>query len=151
MTIWLILILAIAIISGLALYAVKLLLQLKKQQHAEKNQIKERNQNLAESIDTIGMAMEQGQCDYSEGVLRICVLLDHLKPNSPIDFTQVYPQMYNFYDKIKDIATHEKRTNLSINERMRQDAERLKYEAENKSAIEQEELPKLRKFISEYL
>lgn len=151
MTIWLLLILAVTIIIGLSFYAAKLLLQLKKQQNEEKTQTDARNTNLAQSIDTIAMAMLQGQCDYSEGTIRICVLLDHLRPNPPIDFIQTYPQMFTFYDQIKEFDTHEKRNTLPKNERMKQDVQRLQHEAKSKPVIEQDELPKLRKFIEDFL
>ena len=59
------------IIAGLSWYAVTLLMQLKQQnaaQHAQQQQAQiqreEKNRNLVESIDTIAMAMLQGQCDY---------------------------------------------------------------------------------------
>lgn len=146
-TIWLSIFIAAAIILGLSIYAAKLLLQLKKQNDTKKAQIAKRNKTLADSIDVIANAMLQGQCDYSEGTIRICVLLDHLKPVPAVDFVATYPNMHKFYDQIKNFDTHEKRNALPKNERMKQDIQRLKFEAESKPAIEREELPKLREFI----
>ena len=155
MNLWLLLIIGIAIIAGLGWYAVNLLLQLKRQQEQiarqeeiQRAKVEARNNNLAESINTIAAAMSQGQCDYSEGTIRICVLLDHLSMEPAVDFRQEYPQMHSFYDQIKHMATHDKRMALSAKERMKQDVERLKYEAASKEGID-EELPKLKTFMLE--
>ncbi|UAA37716.1 DUF2489 domain-containing protein [Paraneptunicella aestuarii] len=151
MLIYLMIAIALIIIAGLSWYAASLLLQLKKQNENQRAQRTERNLNIAESIEGIVLAMEQGQCDYSEGVIRLCVLLDHFAPEKPVDFQQTYPQMHLFYSQIKDMATHSKRAALPKNERMKQDVERLKYEAESKAVIEQNELPKLKEYITLFL
>lgn len=151
MLIYLMITIALIIIAGLSWYAASLLLQLKKQNENQRAQRAERNLNIAESIDGIALAMEQGQCDYSEGVIRLCVLLDHFSQEKPVNFQQTYPQMHLFYSQIKDMATHSKRAALPKNERMRQDVERLKYEAESKPIIEKNELPMLKEYIATFL
>lgn len=160
MSLWLIITLAIVIILALAGYAGKLLWQLKQQtaeeRAKEQQQQAQKQKNikrLADSIDTIAKAMQQGQCDYSEGTIRICVLLDHLLPNldDAPNYTQRYPQFHGFYNQIKHLATHKQRSNLPANERMQQDLHRIKHEEQSKPAIESEELPKLREEMQSYL
>jgi len=135
----------LVIIAGLSWYAVKLLLQLKQQSAAQKVQQQQalvqkekKNRNLVESIDTIAMAMLQGQCDYSEGTIRICVLLDHMQLEPVQNFNAAFPALHEFYEKIKDMATHKARAALPNNERMRQDMKRLTWENEAKDDIETE-------------
>ena len=75
-------IVAVAIVAGLAFYAGKLLFQLKvqkEQQQAQLEKLKakalERNAKIADSINLIARAMKEKQCEYSEGCLRIWVLM----------------------------------------------------------------------------
>lgn len=140
----------LVVVIALGWYAAKLLLQLKQQtatQQAQEKQAQiqreQKNRNLADSVDTIAMAMLQGQCDYSEGTIRICVLLDHMQLEPAPNFRNTFPALHNFYEKIKDMATHKARSELPKNERMRQDMRRLTWESEAKPEIETE-LPKLR-------
>lgn len=156
LTIQIAVIVGLLIIAALSWYAVKLLLQLKQQktvQQAQQQQTQiqreEKNRNLADSIDTIAMAMIQGQCDYSEGTIRICVLLDHMQLEPAQNFKTTFPALHNFYDKIKDMATHKARAALPNNERMRQDMKRLTWESEAKPEIETE-LPKLRENLASH-
>lgn len=140
----------LVIIAGLSGYAVSLLLQLKRQkaaQQAHQKQVQvqreEKNRHLADSIDTIAMAMLQGQCDYSEGTIRICVLLDHMQLEPAPNFKTSFPALHTFYEQIKHMATHKARAALPNNERMRQDMKRLAWENQAKPEIATE-LPKLR-------
>lgn len=144
----------LVIIAGLSWYAIKLLWQLKQQKVAQKAQQQqaqiqreEKNRHLVESIDTIALAMLQGQCDYSEGTIRICVLLDHMQLEPAQNFKTTFPALHGFYEKIKDMATHKARAALPNNERMRQDMKRLTWESEAKPDIEAE-LPALRENLA---
>lgn len=158
MLLWVLVALGFVVIAGLAWYATSLLLQLKKQQEAQKAQqaeakkkIAERNKNIAESVDTIVAAMLEGQCDYSEGSIRLCVLLDHMQFEDGTKARNTYPEMHAFYDKIKHMPTHKQRAELSKKERMKQDVERMKYEAQSQPIIEEKELPALKQYITQYL
>lgn len=158
MLLWILVALGFAIIAGLTWYATSLLLQLKQQKEAEKAQkedaqqkIVDRNKNIAQSVDTIVAAMLEGQCDYSEGSIRLCVLLDHMQLDGEKKARDMYPEMHAFYDKIKHMPTHKQRAELSKKERMKQDVERLKYEAQSQPVIEEKELPAIKQLMTQYL
>lgn len=134
--------LGIALIAGLAFYAGKLLSQL----NAQKAQLKalkikkdktraERVDNIMASVHTIALAVEQQQCDLSEGVIRLTNLLDVLPLSPAINFAETYPNIYELHDKIRTFATHEARNALTKKERRAEDHEREAIEAMYESAI----------------
>lgn len=104
------------IIAGLAFYAGKLLWLVKqqaKQQAADAaalaNKRLEKRRYLQESIVLISRAMQEQQCEYSEGALRLWVLLDHWPDADKPDAAQSYPGLYQMYQLIKDFPTHQAR------------------------------------------
>lgn len=132
--VWVALIVGVAIIAGLAFYAGSLLARLRKQREVRDQAIQKRNDNLYESIETISLAMQQGQCDLSEGSLRVAVLLDHLAlpaPKSEADtFDKQYPGIHTMYERIKHMPTHEARKQFPRKEIRKMDDERERYEVE---------------------
>ncbi|MER2491140.1 DUF2489 domain-containing protein [Catenovulum sediminis] len=146
-TIITLLILAAAILGGLAFYAGKLLLQLKVQQTEIKNKLNQRNSRLEESIRTISQAMQEEQCEVGEGALRISVLLDHVSDATQAQYPKKYPSIHALNDKIKHLAILEERKKLPKKERMRQDFERMKAEAEYKDLV-LAEAKKLSNFVA---
>lgn len=125
------------IIAGLLGYSGYLWSLVWYRQRQRKEQVRTRNRQLMDNIHTIAMAMEQHQCDFSEGVIRIAVLLDHLdwsKHNKP-DFEQQYPGIYALYEGVRDQPTHTARDALEKQERMRLDSLRIRLEAEFASQI----------------
>lgn len=130
-------ILAAIILLAMAGYAVYLLLALKKQrQQIQKLQNEARQarvERLTESIDIIAKAMQTGDCNLSEGVLRLKMLLDPLG-NS----LKNYPAMFALYETVQDMPTHEARRELKKNERMRLDLERESKEVELEEDIQKE-------------
>ena len=124
------------IIAGLSFYLGRLLMQLKQIKQAQQQQITKRNNKLSEDIYTIAWAMQEGQCDSSEGCLRIWVLLDHIIEEPKGDNQQRYPGIFALYDKIKDLPTHNARKELPKKELRKMDAERLNYEQEFKALID---------------
>ena len=134
---WIIaLIVGAIIIAGLSFYLGRLLMQLKQVKQAQQQQIEKRNKKLAEDIYTIVWAMQEGQCDPSEGCLRTWVLLDHIHEEPKPDNQQLYPGIFALYDKIKDLPTHSARKELPKKELRKMDAERLNYEQEFKALID---------------
>lgn len=130
-------ILAALILVAMAGYAVYLLLALKKQ-HRQINKLQNeartaRIQRLTESIEIIAKAMQNGDCNLSEGVLRLKMLLDPLG-NS----LKNYPAMFALYETVQDMPTHDARRELKKNERMRLDLERESKEVELEADIQQE-------------
>ena len=131
--------LAFLILAGLSFYAGKLLMQVKQQQQKQQQQIEqkkqERDNRLIESIQTISHAMESEQCEISEGALRLAVLFDHLSNAQVVNYPKKYPAIHALNEKIKHFAILEERKKLEKKERMRQDFQRLKAEAEFKDLV----------------
>jgi outer membrane murein-binding lipoprotein Lpp len=126
------------VIVGLAYYAGQLLWQVQEQ---KKRQLAEKERKLnyiTDSIRHIVKAMISKQCEYSEGVLRIWVLLDHYNKEQaePKDYPALYPGFASLYEVIKDMPTHEARKRLSKQDRMKMDMERWKAENEFESQID---------------
>jgi uncharacterized protein DUF2489 len=141
MTVWIVL--AFVIISALALYAGKLLLQLKQQTQANKlaeqqhqQALKQHDANILTSVEIIVKAMREQQCDLSEGCWRLSVLLDSLKTVSGL--AAQFPAIYGLYNKIKDMAILNERKKLEKKQRMRDDYNRVLYEAEYQADIQQD-------------
>lgn len=126
-------IIALAIILGLVGYASTLLLALQKQKKAIAQARLARQQRLQESIKIIAKAMLQDDCNHSEGVIRLKMLLDPLghKLNQ-------YPAMFELYQVVADMPTHQARRQLSKKERMRLDLTRESAEAKLEQNIKLE-------------
>lgn len=131
------------IIAGLAFYLGKLLFQLKAQQQkqqqalqAHQQKLAERQQYLLDSITLIGKATLEQQCEPSEAALRIWVLLENMEP----ELAQAcrWPALFEMYDLIKDMPTHDARKALEKKELRRQDHLRQQKEIELKTAIEKD-------------
>lgn len=130
-------IIAALILLGMAAYAVYLLLAVKKQNQAIKAAQQQARQarvaRLTESIEIIAKAMQSGDCNLSEGVLRLKMLLDPLG-NS----LKNYPAMFALYETVQDMPTHEARRELKKNERMKLDLTRESKEVELETEIQTE-------------
>lgn len=132
---WIVIAAAIAVIVVLAFIAGRMLAQLYQQQRRRQDAMDKRNDNLDESIRTIARAMDQGQCDFSEGALRIAVLLDHRAEVEKPDYAAKYPAVHQMYERIKHMPTHDARKQFPKKEIKRMDEEREGYERELKDAI----------------
>lgn len=116
------------IVAGLAFYLGRLLMQIKQVEQQKRQQVTERNNKLGSDIYTIAWAMRDGQCEYSEGCIRLWVLLDHYVETTPQDKEKQYPGIFSLYDKIKDMPTHQARKEQGKLERLKMDAARLGFE-----------------------
>ncbi len=126
---------AAVIIVLLGVYAGRLLF-LVKQQKSQQQQVRDKRiASMQMSIQTIAFAIQQQQCDLSEGVIRICRLLEALPLSPQPDFEHQYPATHKLFDLVKDYPTHEMRAMLSKSERRSQDKERGEYESELECAI----------------
>lgn len=126
---------ALLIIVGLGFYAGKLLFQLKQQKQRQAKARQDRVDNITLSIRTIALAMEQQQCDLSEGVIRLCNLLDAIPLLPQPDYPGLYPAIHGLYDSIKHYPTHEARNQLTKQERRKQDRERENIAAQYETDI----------------
>lgn len=124
-----------AIIVGLGIYAGRLIFMVKNQNTQQQNVRNKRIESMQSSIQTIAFAMQQQQCDLSEGVIRICRLLESLPLDPLPDYRESFPSIHALFDKVKNYPTHEARNALSKKERRSQDKEREQFESEHESAI----------------
>ena len=132
--------LAALVIVPLAAYAGYLLYQLnlqkKRLQAEEKQQQQARlrhDKKVLSSVLIIVRAMQEEQCDLSEGCWRLSVLLQSLKASTGLE--QDFPAIFELYEKIKHMPILEERKKLAKQQRMKLDLERMKIEAELKGAI----------------
>ncbi|MBN6064399.1 DUF2489 domain-containing protein [Aggregatibacter actinomycetemcomitans] len=129
----LLLIAAVCIVAGMIGYAVYLLLALQKQKKALQQARRNRINRIKESLEIIAKAMLNSDCNLSEGVLRLKMLLE------PVGMAlKNYPAMWQLYETVEDMPTHDARKELKKNERMRLDLHRESAEAELESKIKLE-------------
>ncbi len=122
------------IIIAMAGYAVYLLLALQKQKKALTNARSARTERLKESVIIIAKAMQNGDCNHSEGVIRLKMLLEPLGRKK----LNAYTAMFQLYEVVMDMPTHQARRELKKNERMRVDLTRESAEAELEQKIKLE-------------
>lgn len=132
---WILLALGAAIIVGLSIYAGRLLFLLKAQNDRNHKARQKRIDSMTISIQTIAFAVQQQQCDLSEGAIRICRLLEAMPIDPQPDHAQHYPALHSLFHKVKEYPTHEARQALSKSERREQDKERGQIESELESEI----------------
>lgn len=139
MTIWIAV--AVIIILLLAGYAAFLWGKVFSLHRVKNHQRQQQNALVMENVHTIAMAMEQQQCDLSEGAIRIAVLLDHLdwskakvKPN----LASEYEGIYMLYEGVRDQPTHQAYKDLPNKERMRFDLLRAQLENQFAEQIERD-------------
>lgn len=123
------------IIVGLAVYAGKLLARLKLQTQRQQGAIAQRNERILESIRTIAMAMREDQCNLSEGAIRLANLLNALQFTQPKEFAGEYPGLYDLYERVREMPTHDARKQYKRNEIMRMDLQRAGFEQELEAQI----------------
>ena len=124
---------ALLVIAVLAWYAMRLLKQLKLQKTLIAQAKSARTTRLKESIEIIAKAMQSGECNHSEGVIRLSMLL------MPFGKTlQPYAAMAQLHEIVRDMPTHEARKELEKKERMRLDLERESAEAKFEQEIMEE-------------
>lgn len=144
----------VLIVLPLAVYTGMLWRKLHQQQRQQaaifaQHQIAEHKQHksLFESVEIIVDAMQQEQCDLSEGCWRISVLLQNHDEHK---YQKQFPQIFALYQRIQHMAILDERKQLPKQQRMRQDFDRLKHEAELKTGIETE-LEQLKNFCQQQI
>ena len=144
---WVLIGLGAIIIVALGVYAGQLLSKLKIQNAKRQQKRDERLVNINQSIQTIAFAMQQQQCNFSEGAIRIFKILEGV-PIIPLpDYGAQYPALFKLYEHVKELPTHDARNQLSKKERRMQDREREQQESELESQI-LHELESLREFTA---
>tara|TARA_B100002049_G_scaffold226352_1_gene199172 strand:- start:1202 stop:1654 length:453 start_codon:yes stop_codon:yes gene_type:complete len=136
---------ALLIILGLGFYAGKMLFLLKQQKARQEATRQSRVENITESLVLIAKAMDQQQCDLSEGVIRIVNLLNALPIVDQPDYKTKYPHIYALFTEVSGFAILEERQKLSKAERRKQDIAREQIESEYESKV-LSELPALQTY-----
>ncbi|QOC23685.1 DUF2489 domain-containing protein [Wenzhouxiangella sp. AB-CW3] len=135
-TLWILLALGLLIILALAAYAGFLWWQVYDRGRKQRREVDAHNGKLFESIKLISMAMQQEQCELSEGSIRLTVLLDHLVlPDNP-DFSKRYPAIHDMHERIKHMPTHDARKAFPPQIIEQMDEEREGYEVEMEDDIQ---------------
>lgn len=139
------LIIGVSIVAGLAFYAGTLLRQVKDQniKIAERNaklkaQQEQKNTKLADSINLIAKAMKEKQCEYSEGCLRVWVLMSQYVFETESNIEMEYPGILKMYDVVKDMPTHDARKKYSKKEIFKMDSARWKAEKDLEEEIQKD-------------
>ena len=136
---------ALLIIIGLGFYAGKLLFLLKQQKAQQEATRNGRVKTISESIALIAKAMEQQQCELSEGVIRIVNLLNALPLVEPPNYKAQYPHIHSLFIEVSGFAILEARQKLTKAERRKQDLAREQIESEYESKV-LAELPALQAY-----
>ena len=131
--IWIFLVIALFFLTGLSLYGILLLKQLKVQKELIAKAKNNRVIRLKESIDIIARAMQSGECNLSEGVIRLTMLLRPFGKN-----LSTYPAMANLYEVVRDMPTHDARKLLDKRARMRLDLDLESAEVQFEQDIKKE-------------
>lgn len=130
------LLVGIAILVAMGAYSIYLFIQLRKQKRLFEQARLARIARIKESIVIIAKAMHNDECNHSEGVIRLRMLLDPLGQGHLSD----YPAMWALYEVVQDMPTHDERKALKRNERMKLDLQRESKEVELEKQIKTEVL-----------
>lgn len=122
------------IIAILGVYAGRLLFQLKQQNTRQRVAREQRLEVIFESIHTIARAMEQQQCNVSEGAIRICRLLRAL-PEESRDYSTEYPAIHTLFNEVSGFAILEDRKALSKKQRFTEDRAREAIEEQHETPV----------------
>lgn len=128
-------IIALLILAGLAFYAGRLLFQLRQQTQKQQRIRASRIANIIESIETIAHAVQQQQCNLSEGAIRLVNLLESLPVENPPKCVEDYPALHELFSFVRDLPTHQDRAKLPRDIRRKQDTTREEQEAKLESKI----------------
>ncbi|MFQ3189143.1 MAG: hypothetical protein ACI936_000267 [Paraglaciecola sp.] len=126
---------AFSIIAGLIFYAGSLIFKLRTQQRLRAKKTQQRIDNISQSIQTIAKALEQQQCNLSEGCIRLFHLLEALPLKNKPDFAHKFSGLYALYAQVKDLPTHEARKAQSNKETKHQDLQREELESQLETLI----------------
>lgn len=138
--IWLLVIVAILMVVGLAAYAGWLLLQVRQQrqrvaqsraQRLKAEQAK--HDYVVESVRVLARHIVDGELNISEGAIRLKVLLDNIAL-SDID-KQRFVAFERMFEQVKDLDTHASRAALTADQRKAQDRVRHKAEFQHRDAV----------------
>lgn len=121
------LLLAILVAATLCFWQYVKLRRLRRARTLESSKVSAMKQNeLKTGVHTLCLCLVQGQVDLSEGCLRVKLHLDHLLTTP--ELRQEFQVFYDMYNEISVFDTHQKRNELSKQERFSQDKKRFEIE-----------------------
>ncbi|MBZ5487758.1 DUF2489 domain-containing protein [Halomonas aquamarina] len=129
----LLLALALIIIAGLAIYAMKLRQEVKRRDKFRLDEDQRAIQNSLDNLDFVTGALVQGQVDVTEGSWRCKVLLEIIDPS--LTERPEFQAFGQVYERTRHLKTHSARAQLTPRERMSEDKQRLEVEAEMRPAV----------------
>lgn len=140
---WILLALAILILATLSAIAIYYLLKLKRV-NTEQKELSIQNQQawldhqieLSKDLKFIANAMIQGQCEITEGCLRLKVLMDRL--DETLQEQAHFQAIVAHFNATSSMPTHKAYASLSRKEQFALDNQRYQLEHQNKAAILQE-------------
>ncbi|TRX54911.1 DUF2489 domain-containing protein [Thalassomonas sp. M1454] len=134
-------ILASIIIFVLAAYAAFLMFKLREQNRVQqliKDQQEQkqltRDLKTIDSIVLISKAVNEQQCEISEGCWRLSVLIDSMPEHKEI-MNSKFPAIFKLYNEISHMPILEARKALSKKERLKLDLERMGIEQELEAQV----------------
>lgn len=124
---------AIAVIAGLCFYAASLRKEVKRREAYRREEDARAQQNSLENLDYVASALVQEQVDITEGAWRCKVLLEIIDPS--LAERSEFKAFANHYNRTRHLHTHAARQQLSPQERMQEDKDRLMVEHEMRDAV----------------
>ena len=136
-------VLAVIIVAALAGYAVYLLGQVREQENrqlqeeaAAELQLRQHQEELVKDIRFVARSVVQGQCDISEGVLRLEYLIRGLDPE--VWLRHELTSLREHHNDIRDMPILDAYRALTPKQQFALDKQRFQLEEANKPAIERE-------------
>lgn len=135
---YLIIALGAVVLISLSYYAGTLLWRVKQQEIANEAEKTKKINYITDSICHIAKAMKAEQCEPSEGVLRIWVLLEHYNKEQaePKSYNELYNGYFSLYSEIKDMPTHDARKKFSKKDILKLDLQRMEAEQQYAEQIQ---------------
>ncbi|MCW4151797.1 DUF2489 domain-containing protein [Halomonas sp. 18H] len=125
--------LALAVVAGLAVYAVKLWREVRRREAFRQDELRRAHENCVENLELVASALQQGQVDITEGAWRCKTLLDIL--DSSLAGRPEFIAFSEVHERTRHLHTHSARQALTPKERFREDRERWAVEHEWRDAI----------------
>jgi hypothetical protein len=124
------LIFVISLMSTVIFFLLKKIKVQKENENKKAQRLKEKEKFILESLDIICRAISEGQCELSEGCIRIRMLMT--KSQMIISDKENFKVIFSMYEKLKDFKTHESRNDLTAKERFKEDSLRISIEDQYK-------------------
>ncbi|MCP1314677.1 MULTISPECIES: DUF2489 domain-containing protein [unclassified Halomonas] len=127
------LVVGIAVVAGLGVYALTLRKEVKRREAFRLDEDRRAQQNSLENLDYVASALVQEQVDITEGAWRCKVLLEIIDPS--LTEREEFQAFADVYNRTRHLKTHSARKQLTPRARMQEDKERLEVENDMRPAV----------------